>query len=195
MRSVDILLQLQFARDHHVINPSWCVPLQLEAEGVSVVLSTGPLVSDIPRARYDTPFALPVRIINAAQEVVTDDGAHEPGHDESQTKVRLGPVIYTAPLMNLCIAIPLHVDRPVHDTPMGHFLCSCAHRLCVLVRLRCHPPAKAATAPRAGSSRTCQLQLRRAGWCQCVTTPRGVNANAGAPSCRCVGWRCGWSGY
>ena len=129
MRSVDIRLQLQFARDHHVIHCSRCVRMQLEAEGVSVVLSTGPLVSDIPRARYDTPFALPVRIINAAQEVVTDDGAHEPGHDESQTKVRLGPVVSATCLIYLCIVIPLHVDRPVHDTPMAHF-CAAAHIVC-----------------------------------------------------------------
>ena len=48
------------------------VCLQLESEGVSIVLSTGPFIADIPDFRGDTPFALPIRVINAAQEILRD---------------------------------------------------------------------------------------------------------------------------
>jgi hypothetical protein len=67
----------------------YAVCVQLESEGVSIVLSSGPIVSELPDARLDAPFSIPVRIINGAHEVV-DASSHVDEEADAVARVRGG---------------------------------------------------------------------------------------------------------
>jgi hypothetical protein len=72
--------------------------VQLESEGVSIVLSSGPIVSELPAARLDAPFSIPVRIINGTHEVV-DATSHTDEEADVVAKVRASvPVVNTTRL-------------------------------------------------------------------------------------------------